>query len=90
MAELISQQRHGSSRRHLQVRQNVKHKSYPIAFKREICRLRASFPTLKLDEFIQKVKEETGHDVPKTTIFRTLKEKDSWYTAKSLGRCRLG
>ena len=42
-----------------------------------------------LYEFIQKVKQETGHDVPKTTIFRTLKEKDTWYNAKSLGRCRL-
>ena len=83
MAKLICQQRHGKSRLHLRVRQNNKHKSYPIAFKREICRLQASFPTLKLDEFIQKVKEETGHDVPKTTIFRTPKEKDRRYTAKS-------
>ena len=89
MAEFISQQRHGSSRRHLQVRQNVKHKCYPVAFKREICRLCASFPCMKLDEIIQKVKQETGPDVPKTTTFRALKEKDSWYTAKSLGRCRL-
>ena len=89
MAELISQQRHGSSKRHLVLKHSAKQKAYPVAFKREICRLRALFPTLKLDDFIQCIKEETGYDVPKTTVHRMLKEQDTWFNAKSLGRCRL-
>ena len=37
----------------------------------------------------QNIKEQTGHDVSKTTIWRTLEEKDALFAAKSLGRCHL-
>ena len=84
----VRRQRDRTARRHVHVQKGRIRKAYSVEFKRTVCRLRDENPSCTWENFAELVRLETGHILPLTTVVRTIKERDIWFSAKTLSSCR--